>query len=135
MKKLLADHPQPYMVFAEDREHPIRMDERCRCGGSAAGRSASCMPSGAERVLCLSDRRLRGGKALDGIALEFTDLRSPQWPGSFRPRGLSCINLSGNDYLGQPFHPAVSVPQGKVQALWCGWTSRTTPRRASTKAS
>ena len=27
MKKLLADHPQPYLVFAEDREYPIRMND------------------------------------------------------------------------------------------------------------
>ena len=44
-------------------------------------------PGGAERVLCLSDRRLCGEKGRSTeSALEFTELRSPR-AGSFRPRG------------------------------------------------
>ena len=62
---------------------------------------------------------MRPNRRLDEIALDFADLRSPQG-GVIPASRLCCINLSGNDYRGQPMHPQVSVPQGKVQALWCG---------------
>ena len=33
---------------------------------------------------------------------------------------MRCFNLGGTDWLGRPLRKVVSVPQGKVQALWFG---------------
>ena len=53
------------------------------------------------------------------MAIDFGDLTSSagrKIPAS----ALRCFNLGGVDWLGRTFHKQVDVPQGKVQALWCG---------------
>ncbi len=59
MKKLLADHPQPYLVFPEDRKYPIRMNDELPLRWIHSGPGArTARPGRPQRVLRLPDRRL-----------------------------------------------------------------------------
>ncbi len=120
MQKFLADYPTPYLVFAEDRGHPIRMDDVLPLRWIRSG-PVHELRGQAERneYYAFQIGVYAAGQPLAGIDLEFTDLASPQG-GVIPAARLSCINLSGNDYLGHPIRHTVAVPQGKVQALWCG---------------
>jgi hypothetical protein len=120
LEKLLADHSQPYLVFVEDREHPIRMDEAVPLRWIRGG-PAHELVAGADRneYFAFQIGLFAARQPLEKIALRFSDLRSAD--GKIIPAArLACINLEGVDHLGRPFHKTVSVGQGRVQALWCG---------------
>ena len=53
--------------------------------------------------------------------MQFTDLAPVEGTGPAIPASaMRCFNLGGTDWLGRSFQKVVSVPKGKVQALWLG---------------
>lgn len=110
----------PYLVFPEDRRRPIRMTADLplswiRKGPALAFRGDACRNEWYAFQIGLYAME----QALDGIAVDFTDLRGPG--GAAIPAtALRCINTGGMNWDGRPLRNDVSVPQGKVQALWCG---------------
>ena len=120
MNKLLADNPQPYLVFAEDRSRPIRMrDELPLCWIRSGPVHELHGRTDRYEYYAFQIGVYAARRPLDGLAVDFGDLRAPQG-GVIPAARLNCINFGGVDYLGEPFQKRVSVPQGKVQALWCG---------------
>ncbi|HEV3325646.1 MAG TPA: glycoside hydrolase domain-containing protein, partial [Puia sp.] len=107
-----------YLVFPEDRRYPIKMKDRLparwatrpyqpRFDGIAAKGENYTYQLG---VYALKD--------MNGMRVVFSDLRNLQ--GRVIPKGsMSCLNDGGIDYTGKPFLKSVSVPAGKIQALWC----------------
>ena len=121
LQHLLAANPgQPWLLFPETREHPIRMFTQI------PGRWAEHGEGGT-----LTDHALRGeylsfqvglwtarGAAPD-VHVSFGDLHGPD--GATIPAArLTCFNLDGIDYAGKPFANRLDVVQGRVQALWMG---------------
>jgi len=119
-QQLLAAHPAPYLLFPEDRKFPIRMtgDLPLRWIDGGPG---SRFRGQAERneYYTFQIGVYAARQAVEQLDVEFADLRSAQG-GVIPASALKCFNLGGTDWLGRPFRKTVSVPQGKVQALWFG---------------
>ncbi len=120
MQKLLNDYPSPYLLFAEDRKHPIRMNDALPLRWIRSGPFTEFHGQADRNEYYAFQIGVYAAKtALNEIAVQFAELRSPQG-GVISASRLCCINTTGVDYLGHPFQPVVSAPQGRVQALWCG---------------
>jgi len=117
---LLASRPGArLLIFPEDRRLPIRMTDDLPLrwiergpGGSVEGEAAR------NEYFAFQLGLLAVGQEARGVRVAFGPL---QGPGAAIPAdALGCPNLNGTDWLGRPLQPSVSVPAGKVQALWCG---------------
>ncbi len=123
LKALLAAHTdQSYLLFPEDRKFPIRLTDELplrwiRNGPSEAFEGEACRGEFFAWQIGL----YASGQDLEEITVAFSDLVSAEGVEGTIPAGaLRCFNLGGTDWLGRPLHKLVSVPQGKVQALWFG---------------
>ena len=112
-RKTLLDHfpEQSFLLFPEDRTRPIRMTDDL---------PAAWISQGPTHVFTGTARRnefyvFQIGVFAATAALD--DLRVEMDLGGLPIR---CLNTGGNDWLGRPFDKSVSVPLGKVQALWFG---------------
>ncbi len=120
MKAFLAKHPQPWLIFPEDRRFPIRMTDELPLRWIARGPSGE-FPGEAHRneYYAFQLGLYAARQPIEEVAVDFSDLRS-KGGGAIPATALRCFNLGGTDWLGRAFHKTVSVPQGNVQALWCG---------------
>lgn len=121
LQRLLAANPgQPWLLFPETREHPIRMFRQLPQRWVERGAGGP-----------LEDHALRGEylsfqvglwtarTAAQNVRVEFSDLRGPD--GAVIPASrLNCFNLGGTDDEAQPFANRLDVEQGRVQPLWMG---------------
>lgn len=110
--ELVARSPQPYLLFPEDRRHPIRMT------GDLPVRWVRGGPSGSFRGEALRGEYYAfqigvyaARQPLEDISVDF-DGPCAAW--------ITCFNLGGVSWDGVPFRKTVSVPRGKVRALWFG---------------
>jgi len=113
---------QPFMLFPERRENPIRMTDAIPYAWAVRDEDARSR---------LSDVALRNEyyvfqigvyaskKLLHNLSVAFTGLVTPT--GARIPaEARTCFNLGGVDQYGNDFEKAVHVETGKVQALWFG---------------
>jgi len=121
VQKLLAANPgQPWLLFPETREHPIRMfsqlpDRWAERG--AGGGVADHAPRGG--YLSFQVGLWTARAAANNVRVSFGDLRGPD--GATIPATkLTCFNLGGVDYAGKPFTNRLDVAQGRLQPLWMG---------------
>ncbi len=119
-KQLLAEHPgRPYLLFPESRRYPIRMTDDLprrwiRRGPSVLFKGTA--HRGEFYAFQIGVWAAR--KPLDDVRVDFSDLRGDG--GTIPAAAFRCVNTGGVDWVGRPFTKQVSVPKGKVQALWCG---------------
>ena len=121
-RALLARHAdRPYLVFPEDRKHPIRMTDglprrwvRRDAPGDVRGQAER------DEFYAFQLGVYAARADLEDVTVEFSGLRSTRKSGTIPASAFRCINLGGTDWAGRPFRKTVSVPKGKVQALWCG---------------
>ncbi|MGD0483226.1 MAG: glycoside hydrolase domain-containing protein [Gemmatimonadales bacterium] len=141
-RALLGRHPgTPYLLFPEDRTHPIRMTD------DLPQRWVGVGPDGRDAVAGqpVTGEAQRGEfyafqiglwaatHAAESLAVRFTDLRrapsadaQPRAAGAGSDRALipasafSSFNTQGVDWQGRAFARPLRVAQGKVQALWMG---------------
>ena len=111
-KALIERNPQPYLVFAEDRRHPIRMRDdlplRWIDSGPRTGLQGEAQSN---EYYAFQIGLYAARQPIEDIGIEFAGPRA-SW--------LKCFNLGGINWDGKPFRKSVSVPAGKVQALWFG---------------
>ncbi len=111
---------KPYIVLAADRTQTIRRDDILPLpwadwspGDGFAGQAAK----GEWYPFQLAVYAAR--RAVEHVSLTFSSLVGPgrrEIPAS----AMRCINLGGIDWARRAFTKDVSVPRGKVQALWIG---------------
>jgi hypothetical protein len=109
-----------YLVFAEDRDHPIWMpdDLPLRWVRRGPQRSFACEASRHEfRVFQVG--LYATARDLADVRVEFSDLRSARGD-SIPAAAMRCLNLGGTNWDGSTFRTRVEVQPGRVQALWCG---------------
>ena len=121
MKTLLAAHAdQPYLLFCEDRRHPIRMTDRLPARWITRGPAGEFRGEARRNEFYVFQIGLfAASKSLADVAVEFSDLRSAGGK-AIPATALRCFNTGGTDWLGRPMRKQVDVAKGKVQALWCG---------------
>jgi hypothetical protein len=117
LKKKYAAYP--YLVFPEDREHPLRMRNELPSRWIGKGPGGEVSGAAARGEWFAYQLGLYALKDLRNVQVEFGELRNDA--GAVIPAAnSSCINTGGTAYDGRPFTKDVSVASGEVQALWCG---------------
>lgn len=108
-----------YIVFAADRSMPIRRADILPApwadwipGDAFHGRARK----GEWYPFQLG---IYAKRAAQHVLLEFSNLKGPG-RSAISADAIRCINLGGVDWAGRTFVREVSVPKGKVQALWIG---------------
>ncbi|HGJ66281.1 TPA: hypothetical protein ENS27_13020 [bacterium] len=118
--ELIAKHKKSYLLFPEDREHPIKMTDDLPMLWIYKGVKDS-FSGEAERdeYYTFQIGVYAAEKAINDIDIGFSDLKSIN--GDIIPsENFNCINKSGNDWLGNPITKIISIPKGKIGALWIG---------------
>ena len=100
----------PFVVFAEHRQHPVRMTRHLPLRWVRAEPMTRLEGEAAPGEFFVFQLAVfASGQPLDGV-----DVRA-EGPLAFR-----CFNLGGRDWTGRTFKKTVKVPRGRVQTLWCG---------------
>ena len=121
----------PYLVFPEDRLHPIRMQGDLPYQWIKKGPGGAVKGTADKGEYYAYQLGIYALQSLDDVQVRFSALKRgiPTGPESVRPAAgggaipagaSSCINTTGITYDGRPFTKRVDVPAGQVQALWCG---------------
>jgi hypothetical protein len=119
VNQLIASHAsKSYLVFPEDRMHPIKMTDdlpqRWIINGAATDFKAAVSP-GENFSFQLGIYPLKAD--LKNVTVHFNDLKNGKHviPSS----AFSCLNTEGIGWDGKPLKNKVNVSKRKVQALWC----------------
>lgn len=116
---LVTAHPEPYLLFPEDRRFPIRMTDhlplRWIKSGPADQFRGTAQPG---EFYPFQVGVYAAGQDLQDMSVEVAPLRSAS--GLIPVEAWHCFNFAGTDWLGRPIRKRVSVPRGQVQALWFG---------------
>lgn len=118
--QLLSEHQgRDYLVFPEDRAHPVKMKNDL---------PYRWIKSGVKRVF--SGRADKGENyafqlgiypvksPLENVQVKFSSLKNKNG-GEIPASLISCINTGGVGYEGKPVSFTVNIPEKTVQALWC----------------
>lgn len=110
---------KPYLVFTEDREHPVKMQhdlpQRWIQKGAVPNFSGSAL-KGENYSYQLGVYPVTAN--LHNVTVTFSDLKDAN--GKTIPASMmSCLNTNGTTYDGSPLIKTVDVAKGDVQALWC----------------
>jgi hypothetical protein len=118
--KLISDKAgRSYLVFTEDRMHPIEMKhdlpQRWIINGVERVFEGECK-KGENYAYQLGIYPVT--KNLEDVKVVFSDLKSKD--GQVIPANvMSCLNTNGTDFKGKPFTRQVDVAQKDIQAMWC----------------
>lgn len=114
-----AGNSKAYLVFPEDREHPVKMrhdlPQRWIKKGLTDGFTAP-VSRGEHFAYQLAIYPVKGD--IKGVTVHFSDFKDAA--GHTIPAGfMSCLNTTGVRYDGSPFQQVVNVNKGEVQPMWC----------------
>lgn len=115
---LAANAARKYLVFAEDRMHPIRMTDDLpqRWIAKGANKAFSDQAAPGENY-AFQVGVYASSLGLNGVRMRASDLRNGQ--SSIPAKAFSCLNTDGTGWDARPLQKQVSMGKGKVQALWC----------------
>jgi hypothetical protein len=121
VEALLAKNPKAsYLLFPEDREHPIKMtsDLPYRWIEKGPVRSFSGSADRGE-FFSLQIGLFAAASKIEDVNVRISDLKGEN--GRSIPAGaFSSLNTEGIDWRGNTFEKVTRVEKGKVQALWMG---------------
>lgn len=123
VQKFCVQNANSVLIFAEDREHPIRMyehlplrwirrDPQASFSGMALRGEFFVFQIG---VYVAPQSRV----ASESVSIRFGDLASPGNE-SIPASAWTCVNASGVDAQGRAFQKEIRINSGKVVPLWCG---------------
>jgi hypothetical protein len=119
METLKANHTGDFILFPEDRAFPVRLKTipvHWVNKGASGKFEGFVLPN---EYYTWQTGLWASQKALKHVSLTFGDFRHSS--GSVIPAGeITCFNLGGINWDGQPVTFDVNVPEGEVQTLWCG---------------
>lgn len=120
VKACYEKYTDDFLVYAEDRKFPIRMQDAipyrwiARKPGEAFQGTAQKNEYYAFQLGIVASQ-----KALENVRLVFSDLKDESG-NSLSATSFTCFNTDGVDTWGKSFTKTVNVKQGAVQALWVG---------------
>lgn len=119
-KQLQQQHAgAPYLVFPENRLFPIKMTDDLPAKWIWQGPQHSFSGQADRGEYYAFQLGIYAMKEVPEIEVSFSDLKSADGK-VIAAKALDCINTTGVKYDGTPFANKVTVPAGKIQALWCG---------------
>ena len=108
-----------FLVFPEDRYHPIRMHDDLPYRWIKAGPGNKVSGLACRGEYFAFQLGVYAMQHLEDVRLQFSELRDSR--GHVIPASaITCVNTDGVSYDGEPFKKTVEVAAGQVQALWCG---------------
>lgn len=109
---------ESFLIFPEDRLHSIRMANFLPERWIEKGLSNSFKDTAMKGENFAYQLGVFALQDIKNIKLNFSDLKNNA--GNIIPsKKISCLNIEGIDYEGQPLQKIVDIEKGKVQALWC----------------
>jgi hypothetical protein len=122
LQTLLQQHPaSSYFVFPEDRANSIRMTDDVPVDWVRRGPEQPMVGTADKGEFYAFQLGVWAARRdLSNVKVTFTPLALDSGTSTIAASELQCFNLGGIDAQGEPFTSIVNVPQGKVQALWCG---------------
>lgn len=122
VQRLCEKYPQPILLFAEDREHPIKMDDRLPLLWIQTGprQSFSGTAFRGEIYVLQIGVYLREAPSAKATPLDmhFEELTGPGEK-KIPATAWTCLNTDIVDANGNVSHKQVQIEPGKVAALWC----------------
>jgi len=102
-----ASGQKEYLVFPEDRSHPIKMKGYLPQRWTSRTYNPSFTGTASKGENYSLQLGIYALHPLSNIQITFNNLHG------------SCLNTNGIDYTGKAFTKTVDIPAGQVQALWC----------------
>jgi len=110
----------PFLLFPEDRTHPVRMRQDLPRRWIEAGPGGVVKGSPLRGEWFAFQVGLFASKAaLDSVSALFSELHGEDGH-TIPATAFSCVNLGGRDWMGRPFRRRVTIPLRAVYPLWCG---------------
>ncbi|NML22365.1 hypothetical protein HHL16_15890 [Pseudoflavitalea sp. G-6-1-2] len=108
-----------FVVFPEDRQFPIQMNDRLPYRWIQKGLTSNFAGEAARGEFYAYQLGIYASKELNDVTVQFSKLRSSTGA-EIAAGNSSCINTNGTDYAARPLTKTVNVPANNIQALWCG---------------
>lgn len=119
IQELKRKYAGDFTLFPEDRAYPIRLTTipvRWVKKGSSNKFKGHALPN---EYYTWQIGIWATGKSLENVHLEFSDFKHSSG-NVISSEDITCFNMGGTNWDGQPVEFQVDVPHAKVQALWCG---------------
>jgi hypothetical protein len=114
---LLAERPQPLLLFPEDRKSPIRMQNDLPLRWIKSGRQAEFAGTAQRNeYYAFQIGAFAPKQAVKNLTVTWSALRTARGQ-EIPAAAFTCFNTQGVDTSGKPFARTVDVPAGKVQAM------------------
>lgn len=110
---------KPFVVFPEDRLHPIKMVKDLPQRWIMAGPKNSFSDEARKGENFAFQLGIYANQDIRNVQVAFSDLKSSKGE-SISSNSIYCINTNGINWDGKPLIKRVDVTKGHVQALWCG---------------
>ncbi|MBF7090248.1 hypothetical protein IUY40_01655 [Flavobacterium sp. ALJ2] len=108
-----------FLVFPEDRIYSIRMKNDLPQRWIQKGTQNTFSDTALKGEYLAFQLGIYAIQDLKNVKVTFTDLKNSNGD-IISAKNIGCINTDGVKYDGAVFTNTVSVPKGKVQAMWCG---------------
>ncbi len=119
-KQLLKEHPgETYLVFPEDRMHPIKMINDIPQHWIKSGAQNNFTGNSDKGEWFAFQLGIYAVNNMEEIKIQFSDLKSNTGQ-IISSNHFTCINTDGINYDATEFHKTINLEAGKVQAMWCG---------------
>ena len=109
---------KPFVVFPEDRLHPIKMIKDLPQRWIMAGANNSFEGEASKGENFTFQLGIYAIQDIRKVQVKFTDLKSSSG-NTISSKNIYCINTNGINWDGKPLTKNVDVSKGLVQALWC----------------
>lgn len=114
-------YPENPIIFTEDRAFPIRLTEQLPVRWIKKGPSDNFSGSAMRNEYYVWQIGIWAAEnELKNIKIKFTDFVNQSGKFVISQKEATCFNTEGINWDGNPISFAVNVPEGKIQALWCG---------------
>ena len=109
-----------YIVFPEDRMHPIKMTNDIPPRWAQKGALKNITDSVAKGENYTFQLGVWALQNVEDMEIKFSNLGFGHGRGSdILPSKIYSINTDGVAYDGKPFQSTINIPAGKVQSVWC----------------
>lgn len=117
-KMIQAANDRSFIVFPEDRMHPIKMADHLPQRWVQQGAKNNFRDTAARGEYFTFQLGIYALKDLENVSLRFSDLKAGSGK-TIASEKISCINTDGIDYRGVALKKTVNVSRSTVQAMWC----------------
>jgi len=118
--EFLQNHPEPFLLFTEDRSNPVRMRDEIPFKWIRQPNLNQFKGTAQRNEYYVYQVALYAvGDDVNDLKVEFLSLQGPGKE-SIGPERFTCFNTEGVDTYGRSFQKSISVKKGSVKPLWMG---------------